>query len=160
MVQRGIVDHGINPYDAIQRAIDDVTFDYVLIRNRIDKDSHGDPAKFTAHDLYPIHETIREAMVRYSTFAMQYDIQRRQLKLSEARVALLAVTLRNVLTGLGVSQEKIKQVPALLIQALQNEEPQQNGREATSGPQRLDPIKAEALAEILVNDSEVEILDA
>jgi hypothetical protein len=159
MVQRGIVDHGINPYDVIQRAIDDTALDYMLIRDQIDKDTHGDPNKLEGHPLYEFHERVREAMVRYSTFAMQYDIQKRQLKLSESRVALLATTLRNTLITLGLTQDQIKAVPKLLIEAIQAEEtPNWNNFQGSSAP-HLDANKAEALAEILHYDSEVEIID-
>jgi hypothetical protein len=158
MVQNGIVEHGINPYEVIQRAIDDTTTDYLLVRRAIDKDTHGDPQKLVDHPLYEYMEHMREAMVRYSTFAMQYDIQKRQLRLSETRVALLATTLRTVLTDLGLTQDQIKQVPRLLIEAIQNEEPRQPNIGA--GQTKLDVNKATALAEILHHDSTVEILDA
>lgn len=147
MVQSGIVDHGINPYEVIQRAIDDTTFDYLLIRKQIDKDTHGDPYKITAHPLYDHMEHIREATVRYSSMAMQYDIARRQLRLSESRIALLAHTLKEVLPKLGVTQEQIKQVPQLLIEQLHHQQP------------TLDETKATALAEILGNDAEIVIED-
>lgn len=152
MVKNGIVEHRINPYDAIQRAIDDVTTDYLLVRRQIEKDSDGSPTKLVDHPLYEHMERMREAMVRYSTFAMQYDIQLRQLKLSEARIALLSHTLRGVLEGLGLSHDQVRQVPRLLIDAIKSTET--NIQQA-----KLDPVKAEAMAEILANDSEVVILD-
>jgi hypothetical protein len=155
MVQNGIVEHGINPYEVIQRAIDDTTVDYMLLRRA----TKGNPNKLTEHPLYPTMESMREAMVRYSTFAMQYDIQRRQLKLSETRVALLAATLRTVLTQLGLTHDQIKQVPQLLIAAIQEDEPRGPG--GNNGVQsKLDPNKATALAEILANDATVEVIDA
>lgn len=157
MVQNGIVEHGINPYEVIQRAIDDTTTDYLLLRRAIDKDTHGDPQKLVDHPLYDYMEHMREAMVRYSTFAMQYDIQKRQLRLSETRVALLATTLRTVLQNLGLNQDQIKAVPKLLIEAIQDEEPRQPNIGA--GQTKLDPHKAEALAEILSHDAQVEVLD-
>lgn len=161
MVQNGIVDHGINPYDCIQRAIDDTAGDYLLLRQRIDRDTHGDPTKLEDHPLYYFMEHVREAMVRYSTFAMQYDIQKRQLKLSETRVALLAHTLRNVLTTLGVDQDTIRQVPRMLIAQLQIEQQKTESTNPARNaqPSRLDPAKAEALAEILHNDAEVEVIE-
>jgi hypothetical protein len=100
-------------------------------------------------------EHMREAMVRYSTFAMQYDIQKRQLKLSESRIALLAVTLRTVLEQLGLSHEQIKQAPKLLIAAIQAEETPNQPKLA-----HISPHKAEALAEIIAHDAEVTITDA
>lgn len=158
MVQNGIVEHGINPYEVIQRAIDDTTVDYMLLRRQIDKDTKGNPANLTSHPLYPHMESMREAMVRYSTFAMQYDIQRRQLKLSETRVALLAATLRTVLTQLGLTHDQIKAVPRLLIEAIQEDEPRSpHGNNVYQD--KLDPNKANALAEILANDAEVEVID-
>src|SRR3954454_8056558 len=71
MVQNGIVEHGINPYEVIQRAIDDTTVDYLLLRREIDKDTKANPQALVDHPLYPYMEHMREAMVRYSTFAMQ-----------------------------------------------------------------------------------------
>lgn len=152
MIRNGIVEHRISPYEVIQRAIDDCATDYLLIRQRLEKDSNGNIETLTDHPLYEVMEKVREAMVRYSTFAMQYDIQLRQLKLSEARVAILANTLRNVLTGLGVNQDVIRQVPRLLIAQLEAEQAAGNNRAS-----RLDGQKAEAIAEILHNDTEVVI---
>jgi len=157
MVRGGIVEHGINPYEVIQRAIDDTTTDYLLLRRRIDKDTKGDPHKLMEHPLYEYMEHIREAMVRYSTFAMQYDIQKRQLKLSETRVALLADTLRTAGRQLGLTHDQIRQLPQLLIQTIKDKEPGTPSKYV--GPQKLDANKAEALAEILHNDTEVEIID-
>jgi hypothetical protein len=148
MLQNGIVDHGINSFDVIQRAIDDTTTDYLLIRQHIERQTHGDPNKLTNHPLYEHMLHTRESMVRYATFATQYDIQRRALKLSETRVALLATTLRNTLQKLGIQQEIIHQIPKLMIESLQTPD------------NRIDPNKALALTEILHNDSQVDVIDA
>jgi len=148
MVQQGIVDHGINPYDVIQRAIDDTATDYLLLRRQIDRDTHGDPDKLVTHPLYDHMEHIREASVRYSAMAMQYDIQKRQLRLGESRIALLSHTLKEVLTALAVPPDQIKRVPTLLIEQMARSQP------------TLDQHKAEALAEILGNEAQIEIIDA
>jgi hypothetical protein len=153
MIRNGVVEHRVSAYDVIQRAIDDTVTDYMLMRQRIEKDSNGNIAEAIDHPLYPSMEKAREAMVRYSTFAMQYDIQLRQLKINEARVGILASTLRNVLVGLGLNHDQIQKVPQLLIEQLKSGE--KNPRQT-----KLDAVKAEAIAEILANDSEVEILDA
>jgi hypothetical protein len=159
MILNGIVEHGINPYEVIQRAIDDTTTDYLLLRRQIDRDSHGDPTKLVDHPLYDYMEHMREAMVRYSTFAMQYDIQKRQIKLSETRVAVLAVALKTTLTNLGLNHDQIKQTPRLLIEAVKSQEPKANAHANHLGQQRFDETKATALAEILHHDAEVEIID-
>jgi hypothetical protein len=155
MVENGIVEHGINPYDVIQRAIDDTTTDYLLLRKQIDRDTHGDPDLIVDHPLYPYMESMREASVRYATFATQYDIQRRQLKLSETRVALLAHTLRTVGESLGLTNDQIKKIPQLLIAEVAANQPRTNNGLET----RLDTTKATALAEILHHDAEVEVID-
>lgn len=154
LVQNGIVEHGLNPYDVIQRAIDDVALDYLLLRRTIDKDADGDPEKLTSHDLYMDMEHARECMVRYSTFAMQYDIQQRQLKLTESRVALLAASLRVVLINFDIPPERLREIPRMLIDALAENTPYGlNGK----GP-RLDENRALAMAEIISNpDIEIEI---
>lgn len=149
LVQNGIVEHGLNPYDVIQRAIDDVALDYMLLRKTIDKDSQGNPEKLTNHPLYMDMEHARECMVRYSTFAMQYDIQKRQLKLTESRIALLAATLRVVLQNFGIPQDQIRNVPRLLIDALQQETPY-FGAARGAGP-KIDDQRAIAMAEIISN---------
>jgi len=159
MIANGIVEHGINPYDVIQRAIDDTATDYLLLRRRIDKDTHGDPTQLVEHPLYEYMEHMREAMVRYSTFAMQYDIQRRQIRLSETRVALLANTLRQALPALGLTPDQIKEVPRLLIDTIKQNEPKSPNPRSPIHP-GLDPIKAEAMAEILNNEADIEITDA
>lgn len=152
MIKSGVVEHRISPYDVIQRAIDDTFTDYALMRQRIERDSKGNIVEATDHPLYPTMERAREAMVRYSTFALQYDIQRRQLALSEARVGILANTLRNVLANLGLNHDQIQKVPSLLIAQLK-------AGEKDIRQTKLDELKAEAIAEILANDSAVEIID-
>lgn len=154
LVQNGIVEHGLNPYDVIQRAIDDVSLDYLLLRRAIDRDTQGDPHKLTEHDLYMDMEHARECMVRYSTFAVQYDIQKRQLRLNEGRIALLAATLRVVLSNFDIPQERIKEVPRLLIDALQAEMPYHG---SATGP-KMNESRALAMAEIISNpDIEIEL---
>ena len=147
MVQSGIVDHGINPYDVIQRAIDDTSTDYLLLRRKIDRDTQGNPTKLVNHPLYDYMEHTRECMVRYSTMAMQYDIQKRQLKLTEARTALLSYALKEVLTNLNLPPDQIKRVPQLLIEQMARTTP------------TIDAHKATALAEILSNDATIIIED-
>lgn len=146
MVQNGIVEHGISPYDCIQRAVDDTTTDYLLLKRHIEKDATTVEAVLE-HPLYDHMEHMRDCMVRYSTMAAQYDIQNRQLKIGESRIALLSATLREVLMTLGLPDETIKQIPAMLIQQISSRE-------------NITPKKADALAEILANDSEVEVIDA
>lgn len=153
MIRNGVVEHRVSAYDVIQRAIDDTVTDYMLMRQRIERDSNGNIEAAIEHNLYHSMERAREAMVRYSTFAMQYDIQLRQLKISEARVGLLASTLRNVLNQLGLNHDQVSRVPQLLIEQLKSNET--NVRQT-----KLDAVKAEAIAEILANDSEVEIIEA
>lgn len=157
LVQNGIIDHGLNPYDVIQRAIDDTTTDYILIRQRIEKETHGDPELLVQHPLYEYMESVRESAVRYATFATQYDIQTRQMKLSESRIAVLAHALRTTLEALGLNQDEIKKAPKLLIEAVQSREFYQNSNATQST--RIDPVKAEALAEILHHDSDIEIVE-
>jgi hypothetical protein len=145
MVQAGIVEHGISPYDCIQRAIDDVATDYLLLRRKIDKESSNIEEQIE-HPLHDYMEHLRECMVRYSTFAAQYDINNKNLKLSEARLALLANGLREIARQLKLSDEQTKQMPAMLINIF-------------AQTQNLDVYKATALAEILGNDADIEIID-
>ena len=84
---------------------------------------------------------------------MQYDIQQRQLKLSESRIAIMAHVLRSILPNLGVNQDQIRQIPRLMIEAIKEKE---HGAWQNS---HLDGAKAEALAEILAHDATVEIID-
>jgi hypothetical protein len=90
-------------------------------------------------------------MVRYSTFAMQYDIQLRQVKLSEARIGILGATLRTVLQNMGMPHDQISKVPQLLIEQITAREP------AGLRASKIDAQKARAIAEILHNDTEVTI---
>jgi len=86
---------------------------------------------------------------------MQYDIQKRQLKLSESRIALLAASLRVVLLNFDVPQDKIKEVPRMLIEAIKSETPWQGN---PFGP-KLNDEKANAMAELISGDDiEVEVV--
>jgi hypothetical protein len=149
MVKRGIVEHRVSPYDVIQRAIDDCVTDYLLLRQRLETKHNGNIKDMVEDDLYDVMTHAREAMVRYSTFAMQYDIQMRQLKLSEARVGILGATLRTVLQNMGIPQDQINKVPQLLIEQITSREV---GGLRTA---HLDAQKAQAIAEILHGDAEV-----
>lgn len=148
MVQRGLVEHGLSPYEVIQRAIDDVTTDYLLLRQHIEREC-GTIEQAHEHKLYNHMEHLRECAVRYSTFATQYDIKNRMLQLSETRVALMAHLFREVGLAMGLDDDQIRRIPEAMIAAISSE---QHGG--------LDEDKARALAEILANDSEVEIVDA
>lgn len=154
LVKNGIVEHGLNPYEVIQRAIDDTTTDYLLTRQRIERDAKGNIKKFANHPLYDHMVDMREAAVRYSTFATQYDIQKRQLKLSESRIALLAITLRTTLQNLGMNPDQIAKVPQLLINTLSQNE--QTGNPAIPKPNHT---QANAIAEIMHRDAIVEVID-
>lgn len=150
MLRHGIVEHGINPLDALQRAIDDTTIDYLTLRRYIDQRSDN-PEEQQTHPLQDRVHYLREAMVRYSVFATQYRIQEAQQRISEARTALLATALKEVLTRLNLPPDTINQVPRLLIEQINQNQNYVN---------RLDENKAEALVEILHNDAHVEILEA
>lgn len=154
LVKNGIVEHGLNPYEVIQRAIDDTTTDYLLTRKRIESDTRGNIKKFANHELYDHMVEMREAAVRYSTFATQYDIQKRQLKLSESRIALLAVALRSTLTDLGINPDQINRIPKLLINTLQQHE--STGNPAIPKPNHE---QANAIAEIMHRDAIIEVED-
>lgn len=170
MIQGGIVEHRISPLDALQRAIDDVTMDYLALRDFIQTSKHvtEDDEPLAAEHTHPLAhraDYLRECMVRYSTFASQYKIAERANKMNEARTALLAFALKEVLSRLGVPQDQITQAPKMLIQVLAEKHNHDPNSEYTDGRDglergrstRLDPAKAEAIAEILHNDSEVVI---
>jgi len=154
LVQNGIVEHGLNPYEVIQRAIDDTVTDYLLLRSRIERDTRNDISKFVNHDLYEDMVRAREASVRYSTFAAQYDIQLRQLKITEARIALLAHALRHLLQGYGLNPDQINEIPKKLIEVISNQE-----KPAGNRLPRPNFEKATAIAEIMHRDADIVIED-
>lgn len=158
LIRRGLVEHRISPTEAIQRAIDDVTIDYLALRHYIDQRT-DDPNEQQSHPLIDRLHYLREAMVRYSTFATQYKLAEQQQKVSEARTALLAYSLKEVLSKLGIDDETVAQVPKLLIAHLSEQANEGARGEGRSKSAQLDPNKAEALVEILHNDSEVVILE-
>lgn len=168
MVQGGIVEHRISPLEALQRAIDDVTMDYLALRHFIQNDVATQQDRLQAEAAHPMThraDYLRECMVRYSTFASQYKIAERANKMNEARTALLAFALKEVLTKLGVDQEKIAQAPRMLIDVLSqkhNHDPESEYTDGRDGLPRgrataLDADKAEAIVEILHRDAEVVI---
>lgn len=146
IIKYGLVEHRISPYEALQRAIDDATIDYMIIRKKVDRESNG-PSDIFDHPNYDQMLQARETMVRYATYAIQYDIISRQQKITETRVALLGHALQATLQELGVDYDKIQKAPSMLIDKL------------GQADRKLDTKKAEALVEILHNDAEVEIKD-
>jgi len=152
LVSNGVVELNIDPTDALQRAIDDVTTDYMLIRQQIHAELADDPDRldeFFEHELYPEAVRLRQQMSQYATYAIQYKLAERHIRLSETRTALLACTLQTTLEELGIDYDTIKRVPGLLMKNLMDSE---------HAPV-IDVVKAEAMAEILINGAEVEILD-
>jgi hypothetical protein len=158
LIRRGLVEHRISPTEAIQRAIDDVTLDYLALRHYIDQRVDS-PKEQQDHPLTDRLHYLREAMVRYSTFATQYKLAEQQQKVSEARTALLAYSLKEVLSKLGIDDETVAQVPRLLIAHLAQQANNGERGNPLSKTAQLDETKAEALVEILHNDSEVVILE-
>jgi hypothetical protein len=152
LLSKGIVEHHIDPTDALQVAIDDTTLDYKLIREQISAELADDPDRleeFFDHPLYPEAVRLREQSARYSTYAIQYKLAERHIRLSETRTALLAYALQTTLEQIGLDYDTIKRVPGLLMKNLMSSE---------HAP-HIDILKAEALAEILVNGAEVDIID-
>lgn len=158
LIRRGLVEHRISPTEAIQRAIDDVTLDYLALRHYIDQ-RVDDPSEQQSHPLIDRLHYLREAMVRYSTFATQYKLAEQQQKVSEARTALLAYSLKEVLSKLGIDDETVSQVPRLLIEHLASQANNGERGNPLSKTSQLDENKASALVEILHNDAEVVILE-
>lgn len=144
MIRYGVVEHRISPYEALQRAIDDATLDYLAIRTLVDRESDS-PSDLVHHPLYREMCTARETMVRYSTYAIQYDIAAKQQKLTETRVALLAHALQITLRQMGIPEQAIKDAPSKLIDNLQKADP------------KLDSMKATAITEIMNEDATVTI---
>ena len=86
----------------------------MALRHYIDQRSDS-PKEQQDHPLTDRLHYLREAMVRYSTFATQYKLAEQQQKVSEARTALLAYSLKEVLSKLGVDDQTVAQVPRMLI---------------------------------------------
>jgi hypothetical protein len=150
ILKKGIVEHNIQPEDALQRAIDDTTGDYLLLRSRIRAEIGDDSDRlqeFFDHELYPEAERLKSQMAQLSTIALQYKLADRNMRLDESRTALLAFTLQRTLEQLGVEYEVIRRVPGLMMKNLGDSE---------HAP-KIDLKKAEALAEILGNDAEIEL---
>jgi hypothetical protein len=152
LLKNGVVEWNVDPAEALQRAIDDTTLDYLLIRQQIDAELGDDPNRldeFFDHDLYPEAVRLRHEVTQYATYAMQYKLTERAIRISEARTALLAYTLQRTLEELDIPYDTIKRVPGLLIKNLTSGEHAPN----------IDPQKAEVLAEIMLDNAEFEIVD-
>lgn len=158
MIRKGIVEHNLSAYEVLQRAIDDVTTDYLLVRSHIDREALTISAQ-VHHEFKEYMDHLRECMVRYATFAIQYDIQSRALKVSETRVAVLATALKELLQQpeFGLSQEVLVTIPGRLVEIIRGEH-----MEASNGLNsfhRMTPTRITALAEILDGEAEIEIVD-
>lgn len=152
LVAHGVVELNIDPTDALSRAIDDCTTDYLLIRQQISAELADDPDRldeFFEHELYPEAVRLRQQMSQYATYAIQYKLAERHIRLSETRTALLAYALQTTLEEIGLDYDTIKRVPGLLMKNLMDSEHAPN----------IDIVKAEAMAEIMINGAEVDIVD-
>ena len=108
-VQEGLVQHGIEPYKALQRVIDDSVFRY------LEECERNDQIRAAGGLVSDRRERgLGREMASYAQMAMQYNLEDRRVSADERRTALLAVLVQVVAARLGIAPDQIKKVPGLM----------------------------------------------
>lgn len=130
LAKRGLVEHGLNCFDVLQRAVDDTATDYMMLQEVLNE--LGSPWEAAAEKpiMYQMMVDLRAEMTKYSALAIQHNLAARQAQLSEVKVALLGRVLKTALQELGVTEDQIKKIPAILereVNAMKNDRSMLNG---------------------------------
>lgn len=130
-VQAGLVEHGINPINVLQRLIDDAFMQYMLAQQDYDNYTvdHPELGKIIDARNPKLAELRRlENRVRayrreaayFSGLSVQYNLQERQTQVAEARIQLFMHALQQTLRhpDIDLTPDKVKLIPGIMKQKL------------------------------------------
>lgn len=110
-VTSGLVEHGLKPWQVLQRLIDDAFIDYATEQADINhREQQGKP--ITRHRLLKL----RRDAAYYASLALQYNIADRQTSAMEAQTQMFATLLQMALRDpeINLTERKIRKIPALI----------------------------------------------
>lgn len=126
-VQAGLVEHGLNPIDCLQRLIDDAMIAYILHQQEADayltSTPKPDPKLIKQYETQA--RSLRREAAYFAGLSVQYNLQDRQTKVQEGRLILMVELIQRVLRhpDIDLAPDKIKEVPRLMQQSLRTIRP-------------------------------------
>jgi hypothetical protein len=135
--REGIVQHGTNPVEALQALIDRAfeNWQMEVLRNQR-KAEAGEEVDLTQE------RSLAKESAYYDDIAMRYDLSKQWLKLNiltEARRAYVAEVMKRSLIDLGIPEEQMKQLPALIAEHAQRLETSIDGNGYEVTPKTIMP---------------------
>lgn len=131
-VQAGLIEHGLDPIQVLQRLIDDGFIDYMLARQEYDSfvaSNETEQIKNLEHPLLKETRRLERRMLAYrreaaylSGLSVQYNLQDRQTRVAEARIQLFMQALQQTLRhpDINLSPDKVKLIPRIMKEKLMN----------------------------------------
>jgi hypothetical protein len=132
-VQAGLVEHGLDPIQVLQRLIDDAFIQYLLAQqdldgfladhpNVTDNLDTGSPYVKEARRLENRVRAYRRESAYFSGLSVQYNLQERQTQVAEARIALFMQAMQQALRhpDIDLPPDKYKLLPGIMQKALQD----------------------------------------
>jgi hypothetical protein len=116
-VKNGLVEHGLQPTQVLQRLIDDAFIDY-----HIEQQQQQDLRAAGKHTAGAKLRALRREAAYFASLALQYSISDRQTRILEAQTQLVATLLQQTLRhpDINLPESKIRKIPAIMEQAAQN----------------------------------------
>lgn len=130
-VQAGLVEHGINPINVLQRLIDDAFMQYVMAQQDYDNwiadhpelDNKIDTRNPKLVELRRLENRVRayrREAAYFSGLSVQYNLQERQTQVAEARIQLFMHALQQTLRhpDIDLTPDKVKLIPGIMKQKI------------------------------------------
>lgn len=114
-IKQGLVEHGIPPHEALQRVIDDATIRY------LEECARNDQARDAGEDVNDDREQkLRKDMAYLAGLAIQYGLEERKVRISEARTQIFLGALLHVARhpDIDLPSDKVAKIPGLMKQYL------------------------------------------
>lgn len=123
-IQAGLVVHGLNPVEVLQRLIDDAFIAYALAQQEADEYLTSTSNNLLDQKVIRNNENRARALRREAAYfaglSVQYNLQDRQTKVQEARLGLMVTVIQRVLRhpDIDLPPEKVRQIPRLMQKTL------------------------------------------
>lgn len=128
-VQAGLVEHGMDPIHVLQRLIDDAFINYLMAQQDYDNFLVANPnlgidtRNPKLSELRRLENRVRayrREAAYFSGLSVQYNLQDRQVRVAEARIALFLQALQHTLRhpDIDLTPDKVKLVPGIMKQKL------------------------------------------
>jgi hypothetical protein len=114
-IKQGLVEHGIPPHEALQRIIDDSMLRY------LEECAKNDGLRETGADVKDDREQrLRKDAAYFASLAIQYGLEERRVRVTEARTQLFQGALLHVVRhpDIGLDPSQVRKIPGLMKEYL------------------------------------------